>query len=144
MTIIFTNVPSSKESPLALTLMLATEALTFDYWHAGRYSRTSAQALWNHLPYCWHPVADSDDLVLLSRNYKPIGAAPRRIHVRYEDYPHLMAPREVIHSVAGFHCNRNPEEPARWFYNDGTAPWNGKRYAENLLALIRANIEALA
>lgn len=143
MTIIFAHVPSSKESPLALTLMLAAEALTFDYWHAGRYSRASVQALWNHLPYCWHPVADSDDLILLSRNYKPIGAVPRRIHVRYEDYPHLMAPREVIHSVDGFHRNQNPEEPARWFYDDGTAPWNGKRYAETLLKLIRANIAAL-
>lgn len=91
----------------------------------------------------WHPVADSDDLILLSRNYKPIGAVPRRIHVRYEDYPHLMAPREVIHSVDGFHRNQNPEEPARWFYDDGTAPWNGKRYAETLLKLIRANIAAL-
>jgi hypothetical protein len=32
---------------------------------------------------------------------------------------------------------------ARWFYNDSTAPWHGKRHAEALLKLIRANITAL-
>ena len=51
--------------------------------------------------------------------------------------------KEVVHSVAGFHCNQNPEEPARWFYDDASAPWNGRRYAENLLDLIRANVAAL-
>ena len=145
MTLIFTGVPSTKESIVALTLMASEEALENKYWHYGKYSRTSVQALWNHLPYCWHPLADSDALVLLSRNYKPIGSAPRRIEVRYEDYPHLMAPREVVHGITGF-CkgNHSPAEPARWFYNDVTAPWNGKRHAENLMKLIRANISALS
>lgn len=143
MTIIFTNVPSSKESPLVLALMLAEESLTGDYWRHKRYSAAAVQALWNHLPYCWHPMAESDDLILLSRNYKPMGMAPRRISVRYEDYPQLTAPRTVIHGLGGFHRNRSPDEPARWFYNDVTAPWNGKRHAATLLDLIRASIDAL-
>ena len=145
MTMIFTGVPSTQESIVVLTLMLSEEAITGEALTPRTYSRTALQSLRSYLPYCWHPVADSDDLILLGRNYKPIGSAPRRITVRYEDYPHLMAPREVVHSIAGFDPNTHhaPGEPARWFYNDLTAPWNGKRHAENLLKLIRANIDAL-
>ncbi len=136
----------TQESNVALVLMLAEEAITDAY-----SSRARLESLRWYLPYCWHPedgctCGDSDGLILLSRDYKPIGSAPRSVSVPYENYPHLMAPRAVVHGIAEFapnNAHRDPRVMARWFYNDSTAPWNGKRHAEALLKLIRANITAL-
>ncbi len=63
-----------------------------------------------HLPYCWHTVPGTTDMILLNRLYKPIGVTwtgakvEGRLtypgeHVDYADYPELMVPRDLVHGA---------------------------------------------
>ncbi|MBE7567256.1 hypothetical protein [Acidithiobacillus sp. HP-11] len=106
-----------------------------------------------HLPYCWHDVPGTSDLILLNRLYKPIGVTcygakvEGRLtypgeSVNYADFPELMAPRGSVHDVENMLCNSIPN-PRRWFFNDTNAPWDGKQNTQRLADLIQSNLYAL-
>ena len=109
-----------------------------------------------HLPYCWHNVPNTTDMVLLNREYRPIGVAGD--WVNYADHPELMAPRHMVHSdyltaavpshtlkdvaLRTMFCNPGPD-PRRWFFNDATDPRRGKKYRQRLAGLIQDNLDVL-
>ncbi|MBU2835192.1 MULTISPECIES: hypothetical protein [Acidithiobacillus] len=99
-----------------------------------------------HLPYCWHDVPGTTEMILLNRSYKPVGNnSGGKTWLDYADFPELLAPRAVIHGIGGMRRNQSfPEDPRQWFYNDLTAPQRGPVvYKQRLADLIQANLDAL-
>lgn len=98
-----------------------------------------------HLPYCWHDVPGTTEMILLNRLYKPVGNnSGGKTWLAYADFPELVAPRAAIHGIGGMRRNQSfPEDPRQWFYNDLTAPQRGPMYKQRLADLIQANLDAL-
>lgn len=105
-----------------------------------------------HLPYVWHDVPGTTDMILLNRLYQPIGVTGG--WVNYADYPELTVPRHMVHDdmlrnpprdcyfdvCTGYHPG---PDPRRWFYNDSTDPRRGKKYRQRLAGLIQDNLDVL-
>jgi hypothetical protein len=118
-----------------------------------------------HLPYCWHDVPGTSDLILLNRLYKPISVTAGITITRYSmnagdwvdyaDYPELMAPRDLVHGIESEikplwgddvlvrKMYRTPLHAGRWFHHDGNSPLSGKKYRRRLADLIQANLDVL-
>jgi hypothetical protein len=106
----------------------------------GRLPTGKAQEMRRHLPYCLHSVPGQDALILCNRNYKPVGTPLEdSAWADYTQHPDLWI------RVTDEQLEDATDETGKWLFNDGTAPWSGKRQAEAHLArlkVLRAHLGA--
>lgn len=119
------------------------------------YSKRAVRALRGVLPYCLHPIKDTDgeQLIWLNRDYKPLGLMPYEDWVEYADFRWLHVHRNDarIRNLL-VSCAQTPATRGGggvfYLFNDLTAPTNGKARAKALLAkidevLARSGVETL-
>ena len=107
------------------------------------YSKRAVRALRGVLPYCLHPIGEENgkQFIWLNRGYKPLGVMPYPEWVDYAEFTWLHVDRndERIQGLLGscLHVHASSESGGIFYlFNDWTAPTNGKRCAQELLAKI--------
>ncbi len=119
-----------------------TEAAGLD--GRGRFTRKAVTTLRHLLPYCWQIDHETDGhpLILCGRDYKPLGVPGegRGAWVRYSDFPgHCIEdiaalPTEAVAML------QFAEFTGHYFFDDVTAPWQGKHHAKRLLSIMDAHL----
>jgi hypothetical protein len=99
----------------------------------GRLPTGKAQEMRQHLPYCLHSVPGQDARILCNRNYKPVGT-PREDNA-WADYTQHS---DLWIWIRDEQLEDATNDTGKWLFDDGNAPWAGKREAETYLALLKA------
>ena len=119
--------------------------------HHGSFSRRAAEAIKGVIPYCLHPLENSDQYIILNRFYKPLGLYIESEWVDYKDFPFHFIPFDVIESwnpewsgsnsllpisrltkVSPTKMSGPGFETAYYFFSDGTSFYGEKRDAVRL------------
>lgn len=94
----------------------------------------TVESLRTATPYCFQPVANAERLILLNRNYKPVGHAGTD-WVDHAEFPNLIVEKHrIVYGLAQLASNWNG---AFYFFDDSCAPWHGAKCRERLIAIIR-------
>jgi len=126
------------------TLLVNSAIAGLEDWPERRFSRQRVEALRPLIPYCLHSMERTDRLILLNRDYKPLGATlPADYWCDYGLFPWLhLAPNShaarVFMAHAQPHKNRvNWEGTNYYLFDDGCPPWRGRKHAERLLEALK-------
>jgi hypothetical protein len=117
------------------------------------YSKRAAECLRNFVPYSIQKLdQDSGKVIILNREYKPIGYSglnsdPRKggDWVDYADFDSAIADIESPEIKALLNaCGKdNAGRDWLWFtFSDVTAPWYGQKNAKRLIGIIDSALEA--
>jgi hypothetical protein len=117
------------------------------------YSKRAAECLRNFVPYSIQKLdSDSGKVIVLNREYKPIGysglnSSPRRggDWVDYADFDSAIADIQSPEMKALLDaCGKdNAGRDWLWFtFSDFTAPWCSQKNAKRLIGIIDAALEA--
>jgi hypothetical protein len=117
------------------------------------YSKRAAECLRNFVPYSIQKLdADSGKVIVLNREYKPIGysglnSGPRRggEWVDYADFDSAIADIQSPEMKALLDACGKDKAGRDWLwftFSDVTAPWYGQNNAKRLVGIIDAALEA--
>ena len=100
-----------------------------------KYSRQAVEALRGSLPYCLHPITQTEEkYIWLNRDYKPLGILSKD-WVNYEKFhwSHISKPELM---TLPFLPELKNDGECYWFFDDGNAPWYSRKDSRRLYEIL--------